>query len=141
MKVGEDLGSKPAFNLTIVVFANGGDREAEDWSRMLGEYPGDIDDALAFLAGEGIVGDEVERRGAPEWTPPAGDGLRAGAILSGEKRDDGAQDSVGEAVDEIEPHSIAGAAAPRWFLAVQSIQLTLLGGVRRRRRWRLHSSR
>ena len=50
------------------------------------------------------MGHEVERRHgrAPEGEPPAGERLRAGAVRGGEEGDDGAEDRIGEATDEIE---------------------------------------
>lgn len=95
-----------------MAYADAADGEAEGGTTVLGEDIGDEDDALAFLAGEIVVDHEVERRRAPKGTPPAGDGLGADAVLGGEERDDCAKDGVGEAADEIEVGSIAGAAAP-----------------------------
>jgi hypothetical protein len=59
--------------------------------------------------GLGLVGDgaedkvylDIERRQAPEWAPPAGDGLGAGAVVGGEKGDDGSEDVVGKFADSI----------------------------------------
>ena len=110
LEVGKGLGTKPAVDLAVEALVDGGEVEAEGWARVLGEDLGDVGDAFTLIAGEVTVGDEVEGRGAPEGSPPAGDGLRAGAILGGEQRDDGAEDGVGEGADEIE----ADAAAPRW---------------------------
>jgi hypothetical protein len=67
------------------VEADAGEGEAASGAWVLGEDLGDKSDSLPVLAAEVAVGTKVERRGAPERTPPAGDGLRAGAVLGEEE--------------------------------------------------------
>jgi hypothetical protein len=49
---------------------------------------------------------EVERGGAPEVAPPAGEDLGARAVFGGEKGDDLTEEVVGEAADDVDASSI-----------------------------------
>ena len=134
-EIGEGAGAEPSVQLGVpAAEAEAVEGEAAGGARVFGENLGGKGDALPFLAGE-IVNIEVEGRGAPQGAPPAGDELRAGAILGGEERDDFAEDGVGEAADEVE------AAAPGWLLAAGPLESTLLACGRRRRRHRRRQTR
>ncbi|EMS54914.1 hypothetical protein TRIUR3_21280 [Triticum urartu] len=64
LETGEGLGAKPAVERVMVALADVGELEEEGWARVLGEDPGDENNELALLPGEGEVGDKVEGRGA-----------------------------------------------------------------------------
>ena len=113
--------------------------EATGGARVVGEDPGDENNELALLPGEGEVGDEVEGRGAPQGSPPAGDGLRAGSFLGGKERDDGAEDGVGDPADEI-GGALVGVAAP-CCLRCGPMGFPLVGHGRRWRCGGLHGRR
>ena len=83
-------------------------------------------------AGPEILGVDVERRGAPEGAPSAGDGLRASAVLGGEEGDDGAEDGVRKVADEIAVAVVIPCPFP-WPAPVRSTGCALLGCRCRRR--------
>lgn len=81
--------------------------EATGRARVVGEDPVDDGGAPAKAAKEAAISLKVEGRGAPKVVPSAGEGLRACAVLGGEKGDDGTEDGVGEAADGILGNPVA----------------------------------
>lgn len=74
--------------------------------------------ASAGLGDNGVEGFfEVERRGAPDVAPAAGEDGGAGALVGAEEGDDAAQDAVREAADQI-----------RLLLGVQSARFAVILG-------------
>ena len=135
LEFGERSGVEPALHLGIqVAGAATAEGESLDGAMMLGDYlggGGKGDERGGDGNAEELDADvEVERRGAPQGTPSAGEGLRAAAVLGGEEGDDGAEDGVGELADEIGVGLVA-VATPCPLPGV-SMGISLVGPGRRR---------
>ena len=112
LEFGECSGVEPVLDLDIkVAGAEAAEGESPGGAMMLRDYlggggngDGGGEDGNARELGADL---EVQRRGAPQGAPSAGEGLRAAAVLGGEEGDDGAEDGVGELADKI----VVGAVA------------------------------
>jgi hypothetical protein len=101
LEVGEGSGVEPTLQLGVEV-AESEEKESAGGTRVLSDYLGDSGGKDEVGEDEALGADrEVERRRAPEVAPSAGEGLRAAAVLGGEDGDDGAEDIIGKAADEI----------------------------------------